>query len=251
MDIYNESLGLNVPCHVGIILDGNGRWAKKKHMPRNFGHVQGSRVLEQICDDADSIGIKYLTVYVFSTENWKRSKLEVDGLMKILRNYLKDCIKRANKNNMKVRIIGKKDGLDEDIIKSIAELENATVNNTGLVFQVALNYGGRDEMIRSMRRLAEDVSEGKIMPDDIDEQLFASYLDTAGVPDPDLIIRTSGESRISNFLLWQCAYAEFDFPEILWPDFSKAALIEAIERYNGRERRFGGVKEDNDVSTNN
>ena len=193
MDNYNEKLGLNVPEHVGIILDGNGRWAKKKHMPRNFGHVQGSKVLEQICDDADEIGIKYLTVYVFSTENWSRSRLEVDGLMKILRNYLKDCIKRANKNNMKVRILGKRDGLDADIIKSVDELEDATVNNTGLVFQVALNYGGRDEMIRAMRKMTSDIVANGMSPDSIDEKLFESYLDTAGAPAPDLIIRTSGE----------------------------------------------------------
>lgn len=244
MDNYNEKLGLNVPEHVGIILDGNGRWAKKKHMPRNFGHVQGSKVLEQICDDADEIGIKYLTVYVFSTENWSRSRLEVDGLMKILRNYLKDCIKRANKNNMKVRILGKRDGLDADIIKSIDELENATVNNTGLVFQVALNYGGRDEMIRAMRKMTSDIVANGMSPDSIDEKLFESYLDTAGVPAPDLIIRTSGEQRISNFLLWQCAYAELDFPQVLWPDFNKDSLIEAVRRYNNRDRRFGGVKEE-------
>lgn len=244
MDIYNEKLGLNVPEHVGIILDGNGRWAKKKHMPRNFGHMQGSRVLEQICDDADEIGIKYLTVYVFSTENWKRSPKEVDGLMKILRNYLKDCIKRADKNNMKVRILGRKDRLDEDIIKRIDELESASADNTGLVFQVALNYGGRDEIVRAVRKLVLDATAKGIAPESIDEELLESYLDTAGVPDPDLIIRTSGEKRISNFLMWQSAYSEFDFPKILWPDFNKNRLIEAVERYNKRERRFGGAEEE-------
>lgn len=244
MNIYNEKLGLDVPEHVGIILDGNGRWAKKKHMPRNFGHLQGSRVLEQICDDADEIGIKYLTVYVFSTENWKRSAKEVDGLMKILRNYLKDCIKRANKNNMKVRILGRKERLDDDIIKSIDELERASADNTGLVFQVALNYGGRDEIVRAVRKLAADVREKGIDPASIDEKMFEGYLDTAGVPDPDLIIRTSGEKRISNFLMWQSAYSEFDFPEILWPDFNKSRLIEAVERYNKRDRRFGGAEEE-------
>lgn len=244
MDNFNEKLGLNVPEHVGIILDGNGRWAKKRLMPRNLGHLQGSKVLENICDDADEIGIKYLTVYVFSTENWKRSKSEVDGLMKILRDYLKNCIKRANKNNMKVRILGKRDGLDEDIIQKIDELEDATKNNTGLVFQVALNYGARDEMIRAMRTMTKDIIDKGTNPDEIDEDMFATYLDTKGAPDPDLIIRTSGEKRISNFLLWQCAYAEFDFPEILWPDFNKKRLIEAVERYNKRDRRFGGVKEE-------
>lgn len=244
MDNYNEKLGLNIPEHVGIILDGNGRWAKKRLMPRNFGHLQGSKVLEQICDDADEIGIKYLTVYVFSTENWSRSKSEVDGLMKILRNYLKDCIKRANKNNMKVRIIGKSDRLDDDIIQRISDLEEATKDNTGLVFQVALNYGGRDEMVRAMRKMTKDIIEKGLDPDSIDEAMFSSYLDTAGIPDPDLIIRTSGEKRISNFLLWQCAYSEFDFPDVLWPEFNKNRLIEAVERYNKRERRFGGVKEE-------
>lgn len=213
-------------------------------MPRNFGHMQGSKVLEQICDDADEIGIKYLTVYVFSTENWNRSDKEVAGLMKILRNYLKDCIKRANKNNMKVRILGKRDRLDDDIIESIEHLEAATAGNTGLVFQVALNYGGRDEMVRAMRKMTKDIIDKGLSPEDIDENMFSGYLDTAGAPDPDLIIRTSGEKRISNFLLWQCAYSEFDFPEILWPDFNKKRLIEAVERYNKRDRRFGGVKEE-------
>lgn len=244
MDIYNEKLGLNIPCHVGIILDGNGRWAKKKHMPRNFGHFQGSRVLEKICEDADDIGIKYLTVYVFSTENWSRTKKEVDGLMGILRNYLKDCIKRANKNNMRVRILGTKDRLDADIIESITELEKATCNNTGLTFQIALNYGGRDEIVRAVRSISKDVLDKKIDPETIDEKTFSDYLDTKDAPDADLIIRTSGEQRLSNFLLWQCAYAELDFPEILWPDFNKKALIEAVRRYNSKDRRFGGVKEE-------
>ena len=209
-----------------------------------YNEKLGLDVLEQICDDADEIGIKYLTVYVFSTENWKRSAKEVDGLMKILRNYLKDCIKRANKNNMKVRILGKKERLDDDIIKSIEELERASADNTGLVFQVALNYGGRDEIVRAVRKLAADVREKGLDPASIDEKMFEGYLDTAGVPDPDLIIRTSGEKRISNFLMWQSAYSEFDFPEILWPDFNKNRLIEAVERYNKRDRRFGGAEEE-------
>ena len=244
MDNYSEELGLNIPEHVGIILDGNGRWAKKRMMPRNFGHIQGSKVLEQICEDADEVGIKYLTVYVFSTENWKRSKSEVDGLMKILRDYLKTCVKRAQKNNMKVRIIGRRDRLDDDILKSIDELEKSSAGNTGLVFQVALDYGGRDEIVRAVRKIAENVASGAVKPEDINEESFSGYLDTAGVPDPDLIIRTSGEKRTSNFLLWQGAYAELDFPEILWPDFDKNRLVEAIERYNKRDRRFGGVKEE-------
>lgn len=244
MDNYNEKLGMNVPEHIAIILDGNGRWAKKRHLPRNVGHLQGSRVLEKICDDAIEVGLKYLTVYVFSTENWSRPESEVQGLMKILRDYLKTCIKRATKKNMKVRILGKTDGLDEDIINSIRELEESSKDNTGLVFQIALNYGGRDEMVRAMQRMTKDIIDKGITPESIDETMFSSYLDTAGSPDPDLILRTSGEKRLSNFLLWQCAYSEMDFPEILWPDFNKKRLIEAIERYNCRDRRFGGVKEE-------
>ena len=240
MDHFNEELQLNIPEHVGIILDGNGRWAKQKHMPRNFGHVQGSKVLEQICDDADAIGIKVLTVYVFSTENWKRSKEEVSGLMTILRNYLKTCIQRANKNNMKVRIIGRPDGLDEDILRNIHELEEASRNNTGLVFQVALNYGGRDELTRAVRLLADRAAKGELVPEEITEQHISQSLDTAGIPDPDLLIRTSGEVRISNFMLWQLAYTEFYFPDVLWPDFTKEDLEAAIEYYAGRQRRFGG-----------
>lgn len=244
MDIFNEELGLYVPEHIAIILDGNGRWAKKRHLPRNVGHLQGSRVLEKICDDAIDINLKYLTVYVFSTENWSRSESEVQGLMKILRDYLKTCIKRASKKNMKVKILGKTDRLDDDIIDSINELEESSKDNTGLVFQIALNYGGRDEMIRAMRNMTKDIIERGIDPDLIDENMFSSYLDTAGAPDPDMIIRTSGEKRLSNFLLWQCAYSELDFPEILWPEFNKNRLIEAIKRYNERDRRFGGVKEE-------
>ncbi len=244
MDNYNEELGLNIPEHVAIILDGNGRWAKKRFLPRNVGHAQGSKVLEQITDDAVSIGIKYLTVYVFSTENWKRPKAEVAGLMTILRNYLKTCIQKANKDNYKVRIIGTENGLDEDIIESINRLQEATKNNTGLVFQIALNYGSRNEIVRAVKRITEDAVSGKITSEDIDETLISSYLDTAGIPDPDLIIRTSGEKRISNYLLWQGAYSELDFPEVLWPDFNKESLIDEIRKYNNRDRRFGGVKEE-------
>lgn len=244
MDKFNKALGLNIPSHVAIILDGNGRWAKKKLLPRNVGHLQGSRVLEKICDDAIEIGIEYLTVYVFSTENWSRSEKEIQGLMKILRDYLRTCIKRAAKKNMKVVILGKTDRLEQDIIESIQELEESSKNNTGMVFQIALNYGGRDEMIRAMQKMTKDIIENGKDPSVIDEKLFSSYLDNPSAPDPDLILRTSGEQRLSNFLLWQCAYSELDFPEILWPDFNKKHLLEAIERYNKRDRRFGGVKEE-------
>lgn len=232
----------NVPQHVAIILDGNGRWAKKKHMPRNYGHMQGAKVVEQICEDAWNLGIKYLTVYAFSTENWKRPQDEVSALMKLLGNYLKDCIERTTKNNMRVRVIGEKSRLEEGLRKQIEHLEEVSSVNTGLNFTIALNYGSRDEMVRAMRMLAEDVKEEKLVPADITESVFQSYLDTKDLPDPDLMIRTSGEQRLSNWLLWQLAYSEFYFTDVLWPDFNKEELIKAIAYYNGRERRFGGIK---------
>ena len=232
---------LEVPNHVAIILDGNGRWAKKRMMPRNYGHAQGSKTVEQICGDAWNLGIKYLTVYAFSTENWKRPQKEVDALMKLLRSYLKDCIKRTTKNNMRVRVIGDKTGLSQDIRESIEELERVSAVNTGLNFTIAINYGSRDEMRRAMVHMTKDVEEGKIKSEDVTEELFNSYLDTWDIPDPDLLIRTSGEQRLSNFLLWQLAYTEFLFMEVLWPDFNRDELVRAIRQYNGRERRFGGI----------
>ncbi len=232
---------LEVPEHVAIILDGNGRWAKKRFMPRNYGHAQGSKTVEQICEDAWNLGIKYLTVYAFSTENWSRPQKEVDALMKLLRSYLKDCIKRTTKNNMRVRVIGDKTGLSEDIRNSIEELERVSAVNTGLNFTIAINYGSRDEMRRAMVRMAKDVEEGKVKSEEITEEVFKGYLDTWELPDPDLLIRTSGEQRLSNFLLWQLAYTEFVFMEVLWPDFNRNELIRAIRQYNGRERRFGGI----------
>ena len=235
--------GRNIPQHIAIILDGNGRWAKAKGMPRNYGHAQGSKNVERICEEAYRIGVKYLTVYAFSTENWNRPKDEVDALMKLLRNYMKTCLKTAAKNDMKVRVIGDKTGLDEDIRNRIAELEEATKDNGGLNFQIALNYGSRDEIVRAVRKVSEDVKEGKVKPEDIDEKMFETYLDTHGIPDPDLMIRTSGELRLSNYLLWQLAYTEFYFTDIPWPDFTKEELSKAIEQYNRRDRRYGGVKE--------
>lgn len=234
---------MKIPAHIAIILDGNGRWAKAKGMPRNYGHAQGSKNVERICEEAYRMGVKYLTVYAFSTENWNRPKDEVDALMKLLRNYMKTCLKTAAKNDMKVRVIGDKTGLDEDIRNRIAELEEATKDNGGLNFQIALNYGSRDEIVRAVRRVSEDVKEGKVKPEDIDEQMFETYLDTHGIPDPDLMIRTSGELRLSNYLLWQLAYTEFYFTDIPWPDFTKEELSKAIEQYNRRDRRYGGVKE--------
>ena len=232
---------LNVPQHVAIILDGNGRWAKKKHLPRNMGHVQGSKTVERIIEDAYDLGIKYLTVYAFSTENWKRPKDEVDALMKLLRDYLKNCIKRANKNNMKVRVIGDVSGLSQDLQDKIRQLEEASKDNTGINFTIALNYGSRDEMVRAMKHMAEDIQSGRIQKEDITEASFQNYLDTRDLPDPDLMIRTSGEERLSNFMLWQLAYTEFYFTDVLWPDFNKKELKKVIEYYNGRDRRFGGI----------
>lgn len=234
---------MNIPQHVAIILDGNGRWAKSKGMPRNYGHLEGAKTVEKICEEAWKMGIKYLTVYAFSTENWKRPKEEVDALMKLLRNYMKTCLKTAAKNDMVVRVIGDKTGLDDDIREKIEELEKASANNGGLNFQIAINYGSRDEIVRSVRKVMEDVKAGKIDAKQMDEAMFDSYLDTAGIPSPDLLIRTSGEQRLSNFLMWQLAYTEFYFTDVPWPAFTKADLEKAIEKYNSRDRRFGGVKE--------
>ncbi|MDD6009853.1 MAG: isoprenyl transferase [Lachnospiraceae bacterium] len=235
---------MEIPKHVAIILDGNGRWARAKGLPRNAGHVQGAKVVEDMCEITYNMGIQYFTVYAFSTENWSRPKDEVDALMKLLRNYMVNAKKRANKNNMCVRVIGDKTGLDKDLQESILDLEESTKDNTGLHFQIAINYGGRDEITRAVRRLSADVAEGKLEADSITDETINSYLDTAGLPDPDLLIRTCGEQRISNFLLWQLAYTEFYFCDKAWPDFNKKELELAIESYNTRNRKFGGLKED-------
>ena len=213
-------------------------------MPRNYGHAQGSKNVEIICEEAYKMGIQYLTVYAFSTENWNRPKEEVDALMKLLRNYMKTCLKTAEKNRMCVRVIGDKSGLDEDIRNRIDELEKATANNDGLHFQIALNYGSRDEIIRAVKKIMLDTKNGLINPQDMTEELFSTYLDTKDIPEPDLMIRTSGEERISNFLLWQLAYTEFYFTDVPWPAFTKAELEKAIAVYNERDRRFGNVKEE-------
>ncbi len=233
---------LNIPTHVAVIMDGNGRWAKKRLMPRNFGHKAGAKVVEQICEDAYNLGIKYLTVYAFSTENWKRSVEEVTGIMNLLRSYLTDCIERASRNNMRVRVIGDRSALDQDIVDKIDTLEKQTACYDGLNFTIALNYGGRDELLRAVRHMTEDVQNGKLRDTEIDETTFSRYLDTWDIPDPDLLIRTSGELRLSNFLIWQLAYTEFYFTDVLWPDFTVEELKKAIRYYNGRERRYGGVK---------
>ena len=233
-----------IPNHVAIILDGNGRWAKKKGMPRTYGHVKGCENLEKICSVAKELGVKYLTVYAFSTENWKRSKEEVDALMKLFRNYMKKCIKISRDNKMQVRVIGDPTAFDPDLQEKIKELEEYSSQYDELYFQIALNYGSRDEMKRAVQKMAEDVKAEKLNPEEISEQMISDYLDTKGLPDPDLLIRTSGEERLSNFLMWQLAYTEFYFTDVAWPDFNKAEFEKAIAKYNQRDRRFGGIKEE-------
>ena len=235
---------LKIPKHVAIILDGNGRWAKKRGLPRNMGHVEGCKVVEQTVEDAARIGISYLTVYGFSTENWKRPEEEVGALMQLFRYYMKRLLKVATKNNVRVKVIGERSRFDADIIEGLNKLESQTGMNTGLTFVIAVNYGSRDEIIRALKHMMGDCRDGKITPEQVDESLFSEYLDTRGIPDPDLLIRTSGEQRLSNYLLWQSAYTEFYFTDIYWPDFNKDELIKAIEYYNSRDRRFGGLGPD-------
>ena len=240
MEFKKEEL----PKHIAIIMDGNRRWARAKGMPVAFGHKEGAKVLEKIVRHANEIGLEYITVYAFSTENWKRSTDEVSTLMNILRKYLKDCVKKSMKNNVRCRVIGRKEELSADIIESINNLEEKTKNNTGLNFTIAINYGGRDEIVRAVQKIADKVKAGEIAPCDIDESMISSNLDTAELPDPDLLIRTSGEQRLSNYLPWQLAYTEFYFTDVYWPDFNREELIKACEKYNKRERRYGGVKEE-------
>lgn len=235
---------MKVPNHVAIILDGNGRWAKSKGMPRTYGHIKGCENLEKICSMAKELGVKYLTVYAFSTENWKRSREEVDGLMKLFRNYMKKCLKISAENKMRVRVIGDPRAFDEDLQQKIKELEEFSSQFDELHFQIALNYGSRNEIRRAVQDMARDVKKGALDPEEITEETISDYLDTKGLPDPDLLIRTSGEERLSNYLLWQLAYTEFYFTDVPWPDFDKAEFVRAIEKYNGRDRRFGGVKEE-------
>ncbi len=236
---------MNVPRHIAIILDGNGRWAKRKGMPRGYGHVKGCENLEKVCEYARELGVKYLTVYAFSTENWKRSKTEVEGLMKLFRDYLKKCIKISQKWQMKVRVIGEISAFDRDIQDSVRTLEEFSSQFEELHFQLALNYGSRNEMVRGVKKMLEKCQAGELSPEELTEENFADYLDTAGLP--DLLIRTSGEQRLSNYLLWQLAYTEFYFTDVHWPDFNQKELVKAIEQYNKRDRRYGGVKEGNNV----
>ena len=233
---------LMVPQHVAIILDGNGRWAKKRGLPRNMGHVEGCKTVEKIVEDAARLGIRYLTVYGFSTENWKRSTEEVGALMQLFRQYMKRLLKVASENDIKVVMIGERSRFAQDIIDGLNRLEEATKDNKTMTFVIAVNYGGRDEITRAVRHMLSDCREGRISPEEVDEALVSGYLDTRGIPDPDLLIRTSGEQRLSNYLLWQLAYTELYFTDVLWPDFTKEELVKAIEKYNSRDRRFGGAK---------
>lgn len=241
MEQGNNTQELKIPAHVAIIMDGNGRWAKKRGLPRTVGHAQGAKVVEQILEDADDMGIKYLTVYAFSTENWTRPVTEVKALMNLLRTYMKTSLAKCAKNNVRVRVIGDKSKLDADLQDSIAGLEADTAGNTGIGFQIAINYGGRDEITRAVRKIAAKAAAGVIRPEEITSESISDSLDTAGIPDPDLLIRTCGEQRTSNFLIWQCAYSEFYFTQTAWPDFTKKDLELAIDAYNHRERRYGGL----------
>ena len=233
---------MSVPNHVAVIMDGNGRWAKSKGLPRKMGHVQGGKNVEDMLYIADELGIKYFTVYAFSTENWKRSEEEVSALMTLLRSYLSSGFKKAAKNNVRIRIIGDRTGLTKDIQELINDLEESSKDNTGLQFQIAINYGSRDEIVRMMRSMALEIEAGNLSSDDITEEYVSKHLDTGDIPDPDLLIRTSGEQRLSNFLLWQLAYTEFYFTDKHWPEFDKEELVKAIESYSKRDRRFGDAK---------
>ena len=232
----------NVPAHVAIIMDGNGRWAKSKGLPRTLGHAKGAQNLEDMLYIADELGVKYLTVYAFSTENWKRSEDEVMALMNLFREYLRNGFKKAAKNNVRIRVIGYRPGLPKDLQDLADEIEEFSKNNTGLQFQIALNYGSRDEITRAVKAIAKEVQQGLISPEDISEETISSHLDTADIPDPDLMIRTSGEQRLSNYLLWQLAYTEFYYTDTHWPEKKKKDLQEAIEWYQTRDRRYGNAK---------
>ena len=239
----NQNLdGMVIPRHVALILDGNGRWAKKRGLPRTMGHKEGCVTVEKTVEVAARMGIEYLTVYGFSTENWKRSSDEVGALMQLFRFYMVRLLKIASANNVRVKMIGDRTRFDQDIIDGINRLERETKDNTGLTFVIAVNYGGRDALTRAVRKLAADCCAGKLEPSAITEQVVNSYLDTADIPDPDLLIRTSGELRLSNYLLWQLAYTELYVTDCLWPDFNQEELEKAILSYNRRDRRFGGVK---------
>lgn len=230
-----------IPEHIGIIMDGNGRWAKAKGYPRTIGHKAGVETIRRVLKEAQRLGVKYLTLYAFSTENWKRPKEEVGALMKLLVQYFRSELNELHENGV-VNTIGDISKLPKECIQEIERAKEKTKNNTGIVMNLALNYGGRDEIVRAVKSIAKDAVEGKILPEEIDEKSIEKYLYTAKMPDPDMIIRPSGEQRLSNFLLWQCAYSEFWYSDINWPDFTEQDLRKAIFDFQNRDRRFGGIK---------
>ena len=231
----------NLPVHIGIIMDGNGRWAKRRGLPRTAGHAAGAKTFEKIVEYAGNMGIKIVTIYAFSTENWRRPKEEVDMLMSLLEDYLDNGLTRLAGRDVKIHFIGDESAFSEDFQRKLRHMEKATENNGGLLLNVALNYGGRREITLAVRKIAKLCAEGKLSAEDIDEKTIENYLDTSGQHDPDLIIRPSGEYRLSNFLMWQSAYSELWFDNVLWPDFSENDLRRAVHDYQRRSRRFGGV----------
>lgn len=230
-----------IPKHIAIIMDGNGRWAKEKNLPRNEGHRRGTRALEKIISYADKIGVEHLTVYAFSTENWKRPQEEIDGLMKLFERYLDKQLKKVDKDNHRFDVMGDLESshIPQTLKEKILLLQNKTKDKPGMSFHMAFNYGGRDEIIRACKKIIYDVENDKLKANQVDEVLFSSYLDTKDIPDPDLMIRTSGEIRTSNFLPWQLTYSEFYFASCLWPDFTTKEFDKAIDEFNQRQRRFG------------
>lgn len=230
---------INSLQHIAFIMDGNRRWANKRRLPVAMGHKKGAEVLIDTAKAVKNLGVKYMTVYAFSTENWQREKSEVDGLMNLLRSYLDSSFKELEENNVKIVFIGERNMLAADIVAKMAKIEEKTAENDGMTLCVALSYGGRQEIVAAARKIAELVQGGSLKPEDIDAGLFASMLYTAGMPEPDLLIRTSGEQRISNYLLWRLAYSEMYFSQTLWPDFSKEELEKIVEDFNKRERRYG------------
>ena len=230
-----------LPVHIGIIMDGNGRWAKRRGLPRRAGHAQGAQTFRSITKYCEKRGIRYLTVYAFSTENWSRPQAEVDAIMNLLRDYLKESLSDFTKENIRTRFIGDRTPLAADIRELMAEAEELTREKTGMVLNIAVNYGGRQEIVQAARSLASDVAQGRLSPDEVTEETLSARMYTGNQPDPDLILRPSGETRTSNFLLWQSAYAEYLFMDVLWPDFKPADLDRALEEYAHRNRRFGGV----------
>ncbi|MBQ3432531.1 MAG: isoprenyl transferase [Clostridia bacterium] len=237
-----KEIDIVVPQHIAIIMDGNGRWAKKRGLPRTAGHKKGANNFRTIADYMNKIGVKYMTFYAFSTENWRRSKEEVDTIMALFKDYLEEAFDRFKETDMKLRFIGDRSVLNEDLIELMHKVEDVSKDNTGAVVNIAINYGGRQEVTEACKQIAQKVQSGELQAQEIDEQLISNYIFTAQQPDPDLIIRPSGEFRLSNFMIWQCAYSEFWFDNVLWPDFSVKDLDRAIKDYSSRQRRFGGVK---------